>query len=123
MQSLVVAAGAGLAFCAMIFASAAWFHNAMIAEFARGEMFGRAANAAEAAAHAFARRQADDALLEITNADLAALEDERDRLEEGLYGLEREFSDAGDGPVCVGPGLVRSLGGPIDSSDARSERP
>ena len=123
MQSLVVAVGSGLAFCAMMFALASWFRNAMTAEFARGEVFGRAAHAAEAAAQAFARRQADDALLEITNADLAALEDERDRLEAGLYGLEREISDAGDGPVCVGPGLVRSLGGPIDSSDARSERP
>lgn len=122
MQSLVAAAAAGLAFCALIFASAAWFRNAMIAEFARGEMFGRAANAAEAAAHAFARRQADDALLEITNADLAALDDERERLEEGLYGLEREISDAGDGPVCIEPGLVRSLGGSIDGSDARADR-
>lgn len=120
MQSLVAAAGAGLVFCGMIFASAAWFRNAMTAEFARGEMFGRAANAAEAAAHAFARRQADDALLEITNADLAALDDERDILEEGLYGLEREINGAGDGPLCIGPRLVRSLGGPIDGSDARS---
>ena len=123
MQSLMAAVGVGLAFCGLIFALAAWFRNVMKAEFARGEMFGRASNAAEAAAHAFARRQADDALLEITNADLAALDDERVRLEEGLYGLEREISGAGDGTVCIGPGLVRSLGGSIDGSDTRSERP
>lgn len=123
MQNLLAAAAAGLAVCALIFGSAAWFRNSMAAEFARGETFGRAVRAAEAAAEDFVRREAFDALLAKTNADAAALDEERDRLEDGLNGLEREISRAGDGPVCIGPSLVRALGGPVGASDARPERP
>jgi hypothetical protein len=82
--------------------------------------FGRAACAAEAAAEAFVRGEAMNALLAKTNADVAALEDDQDQIQEGLYALEREISGAGDGPVCIGSGLVRALGGAVGIADARS---
>ena len=90
--------------------SAVWLRNIMADEYARGEAFGRAASLAQAAAEMSALRAAADAALIKTNADVAALEDEREKLQEGLDGLARENSGNSGGAVCIGSGLVRALG-------------
>jgi hypothetical protein len=107
---LIAATGFGLALCVLYLGSAIWLRNFMADEYARGEAFGRAASLAQAAAEMSALRAAADAALIKTNADVAALEDEQEKLQEGLDGLARETGGNGDGPVCIGPGLVRALG-------------
>lgn len=110
MAHLIALMLAGLASGALILGSAAWLRTLLAAEYARGETFGRAASAAEAAVKAFALREAMDASLVKTDADVFALEIERDQLQESLDGLVREVSRAGDGSVCIRPELVRAIG-------------
>ncbi len=95
----------------------------MADEYARGESFGRAASMAQAAGEMAALRAAADAALIKTNADVAALEDEREALQEGLDGLARENSRNGGGAVCIGPGLVRALGAVGRSEGGAQPRP
>jgi hypothetical protein len=109
---------AAFAFAAGLALSAAvWMRTALRGEYERGAAFGRAqaqARADESARAAAARAQSHAAR---TQAALAGLEDERDRLQERMDDLEREAvrartqttgSGAGDS-VCLDPSLVRAL--------------
>jgi len=118
-MSRLTLAFAALAVAASLALSAAvWMRSALRGEYERGAAFGLAqaqVRAEESARVAAARAQAQAAR---TQAALAALEGERDHMQERMNELEREAArgrtdQAGGGgavdPVCLEPRLVRAL--------------
>lgn len=113
-----------VALCGLSLGAAVWLRGALTAEFARGEAHGRAlAAAAGARALENARREADRAFAQ-TQADVAALEMERDALQGRYDALEQQISPAaGADGLCLGPDVVRALAAIADADRAGAARP
>ena len=102
---IVLGAGAGIVLGAGVGARM-WLAEA----FARGEAHGRAVMAAAASEALERRRVAEAAAMARTQAEIAQLQDARDRLQETYDALERQIaSTRGAGRVCLDAGLVRAL--------------
>ncbi|MDP2357155.1 MAG: hypothetical protein Q8M31_13990 [Beijerinckiaceae bacterium] len=102
-----------LAFCALLIGGGVWLRASLAASFSQGEAYGRALAAAQAAV---ALRQQSAALESVRRGaeqEAAALEIERDQLQEKFDDLEKALASSGGRGAgvrhCLDAGVVHAL--------------
>jgi hypothetical protein len=107
---------ASFAFCALVIGGGVWLRASLASSFAQGEAYGRALAVAQAAVALTQQKAALEAVRRAAEQEGAALEIERDRLQERLDDLEKALAASGGGVrSCLDAGVVRALdaiGGP-----------